>query len=80
MNIQEHVEGDDVLVGQLAVAYAFLSLAPYDNWSHEGTPAEMAAYVVQKARETGQLGMLRDAVLGDAIHGHVRYEVVKARL
>jgi hypothetical protein len=55
---EREVRKEDVLVGTLASAYTLLALVPYDNWSHEGNPAEMAAYVVQSARERGNLGFL----------------------
>lgn len=55
MDMKREVDKEAVLVGVLASAYTLLALAPYDNWSHEGTPAEMAAYVVQKAKEDGHL-------------------------
>lgn len=58
MNIKTEVDRDDVLVGTLASAFTLLALAPYDNWSHEGTPAEMAAYVVATARKNGNLSFL----------------------
>ena len=60
LNIKAEIRTDDVIVAKLAVAYTLLALAPYDNWSHEGSPAEMAAYVVESARKQGNLGFLRD--------------------
>jgi len=62
MNIRQEISMDDELVGTLAVAYTFLAMAPYDSWTHEGTPAQMAAYVVATARKEGRLGFLRGAL------------------
>lgn len=64
MDIKREIKEDDVVVARLAVAYTLLILAPYDSWSHEGDPAEMAAYVVNTARKAGNLGFVKDAVLG----------------
>lgn len=64
MRIQGEIKRDDLVVGRLAVAYTLLALAPYDDWGHEGDPAQMAAYVVETARKRGNLGRLREMVLG----------------
>lgn len=63
MKISEHIESEDLLVAKLASAYTLLALSAYDSWSHEGSPAEMAAYVVQQARNRGNLGFLEDIML-----------------
>lgn len=48
----------ELATAKLAVAYTFLAMAPYDHWGHEGTPAEMATYVVSKLANEGKLGFL----------------------
>lgn len=58
MKISDEIKKDDLLVAKLACAYTLLSLAPYAHWRHEGSPAEMAAYVVETARKEGKLGFL----------------------
>lgn len=58
-----------LIVGKLAEAYQMLAMAPYDNWGHRGSPGEMAAYVVTTAKRNGNLGSLRQAVLGDVMSG-----------
>ena len=64
MNVGREIEKDDLVVARLAVASTLLALAPYDNWSHEGDPAEMAAYVVADAKKQGRFGFVCDVVLG----------------
>lgn len=68
MDIRKEIRdgnGEDLLVAaQLASAYTLLALAPYDSWSHEGTPAEMAAFVVIDAKKQGRMGFVRDIVTG----------------
>lgn len=60
MRIREETDADDRLVGLLTAAYTMLAMAPHDNWGHEGTPGEMAAYVVKTAKKNGNLGFLRE--------------------
>lgn len=66
MDIKRELVNDQELVctAQLASAYTLLALAPYDNWGHEGSPAEMAAYVVKTAKDRGHLGFVYDIVQG----------------
>lgn len=68
MNLPEKIKNEraeELLVAaQLAVAFAYLNEAPFDSWSHEGTPAEMATYVVIDAKERGHLSFLINAILG----------------
>jgi len=64
VNIKDHINKDDETIAQLAVAYTLLAMAPFDNWSHEGTPAQMAAYVVACAKRDGRMGFVQDIVLG----------------
>ena len=60
MNIKEELKGEKEaqLVGILTSAYTLLALAPFDDWGHEGTPAQMAAYVIKVAKDQGHLGFL----------------------
>jgi hypothetical protein len=48
-----------LIVAKLAVAYTYLAEAPYDNWGHEGTPAEMAVFVVAESKKRGHFGFLK---------------------
>lgn len=64
MRIETEIEKDDLVVARLACAYTLLALVPYDYWSHEGDPAQMAAYVVAQAKKDGRLGLVQDIVLG----------------
>lgn len=72
MNIYAEIadEEESWLVAQLAIAFAHLAMAPYDSWGHEGNPAEMAVFVVKKAKERGQLGMLMDTLGPTPRHRH----------
>lgn len=67
MNINEEiklpVDQEALLVARLAVSFALLALAPYDSWSHEGDPAQMAVYVVKTAKKNGNLGFV-ETVMG----------------
>ena len=67
MKIRSEISEDDEVVAQLAANFTLLALAPYDSWSHEGTPAQMAAFVVAQARKDGRMGFVRDIVLGGRI-------------
>lgn len=64
MNIYAEIAGEDEqwLVATLAISFAHLAMAPWDAWGHEGSPAEMAVFVVKQAKERGQLGMLIDTL------------------
>jgi hypothetical protein len=63
--IKDAREMDTLVAAQLAVSYAFLSYSPYDNRGHEGSPAEMATFVVAQAKKDGRMGMLQQAILGN---------------
>ena len=69
MNVPETIKiarlEDELVTAQLAVCFALLSQVPYDNWGHEGSPAEMAVLVVADAKDKGRGGFLRTAVLGN---------------
>lgn len=54
------------LTAILASAYTLLALAPCDSWGHEGTPAEMAAFVVEDLKKQGRLSMLYDVFLSSS--------------
>jgi len=69
MEIKSQIKIEDVLIAQLAVNYTFLAMAPHDSWGHAGSPAEMAAYVVETARKEGKLGFLINTVLGSGRFG-----------
>lgn len=62
MNMAEELQlppdREALLVARLAVSFTLLALAPYDSWSHQGDPAEMAAYVVKTAKKNGNLGFV----------------------
>ena len=58
-------EHELLVVAQLASAYTLLAEAPYDSWSHEGSPAEMAVWVVMDAKKQGRLGFVERIVLGE---------------
>ena len=60
LNIKEELkdEKEAQLVALLSTAYTLLALAPYDDWGHEGSPGQMAAYVIKVAKERGNLGFL----------------------
>ncbi len=60
MNIVKELHNDmeGEAVAMLAGAFTLLALAPYDSWSHEGTPAQMAAFIVKDLKDHGRLGML----------------------
>ena len=61
--IKEQSNGEELLVcARLAVAYTHLSMAPWDSWDHEGGPAEMAAFVVQRSKADGRFGMLSESM------------------
>ena len=60
MNIKKETDSEGRLIGLLTSAYTMLAMAPYDNWRHEGTPGEMAAYVVKVAKKNGNLGFLME--------------------
>jgi hypothetical protein len=57
-----HVNDEQLATAMLSSAYMLLAMAPYDSWGHEGTPAEMAAYVIKDAKDKGRLGMVFEAL------------------
>lgn len=65
MKIRDEIDESDEVVAQLAVTFTLLALAPYDSWGHEGTPAQMAAYIVKQSKARGNFGMLTRAILGE---------------
>jgi hypothetical protein len=69
MNIKKEIKDGNVkselVAATLAQAFTLLALAPYDNWGHEGSPAEMAAFVVKTAKERGNMGFVENVVLGE---------------
>lgn len=69
MNIKKEIRDGDVkdelVAATLAMNFTLLALAPYDSWNHEGSPAEMAAYVVATAKARGNMGFVERIVLGD---------------
>lgn len=60
--LKEMNASEDLMTARLACAYTLLAMAPYDNWGHEGTPAEMAAYVIGIAKKNGNLSFVADVV------------------
>jgi hypothetical protein len=63
MKISEHIDATDLCVAKLSSAYTLLAMASYDSWSHEGSPAEMAAYVIAQAKKEGKLSFVEDILL-----------------
>lgn len=61
--IQKSRNKELLIVAQLAVAYTYLNDAAFDSWRHEGSPAEMAVYVVMQAKARGHLTFLQDALI-----------------
>lgn len=49
-------------VALLSSAYTLLAFAPLDTWNHQGTPAQMAAYVVKDLKNQGRLGFLFESL------------------
>ena len=61
--IHEKTNGDELLAcARLAVAFTHLQMAPWDSWGHEGDAADMAAFVIQRSKADGRLGMLCDSL------------------
>lgn len=67
MNSELSKQREGMAIATLAVAYTFLAQASYDSWRHEGSPAEMAVYVVMEAKKRGTMGFLTEILLD---HGH----------
>lgn len=61
--IKSESNGDELLAcARLAVAFTHLQMAPWDGWGHEGDPADMAAFVVQRSKADGKFGMMCDSL------------------
>jgi hypothetical protein len=69
MNLPEEIiknqEKELLVTAQLAVAFTHLAMAPFDSWSHEGGPAEMAVHVVMDAKKNGNLSHLEESMMLD---------------
>jgi hypothetical protein len=65
MNIEKELSGqrEAMCVATLAISYAILADAAYDSWTHEGSPAEMAVYVVEESKKRGHLAFLQRILL-----------------
>ena len=65
MNIKKELENheDLVVAGRLAIAYALLEMAPYTREFQDGSPSQMAAYVIKSSKDRGNYAKLKSALL-----------------